>query len=135
MSAYISISNNKRKELISTLNAITDTLKANNIEPFIFIDNYEYDAQQENQMMLQAMEDIDKSDLLIAETSEKAIGIGIEAGYAKATHKPVIYLRHIASEHSTTHSGISDYQVIYENELNLQMKLGDANASIIMKIK
>ena len=37
--------------------------------------------------------DIDNSDILIAEVSEKAIGVGIEVGYAKAKGKPIIYIK------------------------------------------
>jgi 2'-deoxynucleoside 5'-phosphate N-hydrolase len=40
-------------------------------------------------MMRQAFAAIDKNDLLIAETTDKAIGIGIEVGYAKAKGKPI----------------------------------------------
>jgi chorismate mutase len=54
------------------------------IEPFIFIDMYNFKQHQEQQMMNQAMQDIDSCDILIAETSEKRIGIGIEVGFAKA---------------------------------------------------
>lgn len=77
-------------------------------------------------MMQQAMDDIDKCSMLIAETSDKAIGIGIEAGYAKAKGKPVIYLRHKDAEHSTTLSGISDIQIIYSDTDDLATKLTNA---------
>jgi nucleoside 2-deoxyribosyltransferase len=65
------------------------------------------------EMMQHALQMIDDCDLLIAETSDKAIGIGIEAGYAKAKGKKVIYLRNENAEHSTTLSGISDFQIAY----------------------
>ena len=41
--------------------------------------------------MKQATADIDKCDILIAETSDRGIGIGIEVGYAKAKKKPIFY--------------------------------------------
>jgi 2'-deoxynucleoside 5'-phosphate N-hydrolase len=124
MTAYISISYNKRKLLEPALTAIVDTLKAFKIRSFVFTDKYRFDSSQERQMMLQAMEHIDNSDFLIAETSDKAIGIGVEAGYAKAINKPIIYVRCSNAEQSTTLSGISDYQVIYENEWDLKTQLG-----------
>ena len=74
-------------------------------------------------MMQQAMRDIDHCDVLIAETSHKGIGIGIEVGYAKAKGKPVIYLRHQDAEHSTTVSGISDFQIAYSDTNDLQKQL------------
>ena len=70
-------------------------------------------------MMQQAMAAIDDCDILIAETSDKAIGIGIEVGYAKAKGKPVIYVRHADAAHSTTVSGISNFQIIYTNNADL----------------
>lgn len=125
MTAYISISYNERKLLDAAITAMVDTLKGFKIHSFIFMDKYKFDSSQERQMMLQAMEDIDNSDFLIAETSDKAIGIGVEAGYAKAKNKPVIYVRQANAEHSTTVSGISDYQLIYENERDLKTQLAE----------
>jgi len=69
------------------------------------------------------MADIDNSDILIAETSNKGIGIGIEVGYAKAKGKPLIYLRNQNAEHSTTVSGICDFQIIYKNIHDLKNQL------------
>ena len=123
MQAYISVSFSKRQLISIELETITDVLKQLNIDSFVFVDNYKFDKRQEREMMKQAFTDIDKSDLLIAETSEKGIGIGIEVGYAKAKAKPVIYLRHITAEHSTTVSGASDYQIIYNNTNNLHQQL------------
>jgi len=76
-------------------------------------------------MMKQAMKEIDSCDLLIAETSEKGIGIGVEVGYAKARDKPIIYVRKKEAEHSTTVSGISDFQIIYSNIDDLKLQLSD----------
>ena len=53
-------------------------------------------------MMDHAMRDIKNSKVLIAETTYKGIGIGIEVRYAKAKGIPVIYLRQKNAEHSTT---------------------------------
>ena len=94
-----------------------------NINPFVFVDRYVFSASQERQMMGQAFADIDKSDLLIAEVSEKGIGIGVEVGYAIAKRKPVIYLRRATAEHSTTVSGASDFQIIYEDADDLNSQL------------
>ena len=74
-------------------------------------------------MMQTAFAEIDKCEILIAEVSDKAIGIGIEVGYAKAKNKPVIYLRHATAEHSTTVSGASDYTVIYADDTDLKKQL------------
>jgi len=123
MTAYISVSFNNRKSVQEELNAIADTLSKNGIVPFIFVDNYKFDLAQEKEMMQQAMDDIDRCDILIAETSDKGIGIGVEVGYAKAKGKPVIYVRKKTAEHSTTVSGISDFQIVYLNTDDLQIQL------------
>lgn len=131
MKAYISISFSKRKEREKELTAIAETVKELGISPFVFVDNYSFDPAQERQMMEQAMADIDTCDLFIAETSDKAIGIGAEAGFAKAKGKPVIYMRQKDSEHSTTVSGISDFQIIYRDTDDLKRQL----AEVLHKIK
>src|SRR5258705_3273220 len=125
MKAYISISHSKRKALDKELSAIKTTLVKLNIDPFVFVDNYTFGVSEERKMMEQAAADIDRCDILIAETSDKGIGIGIEVGYAKAKMKPIIYLRHINADHSTTASGFSDFQIIYEDMPDLQRKLAE----------
>ena len=82
----------------------------------------------ERQMMKQAITDIDNSDIIIAEASDKGIGIGIEVSYAKVKNKPIIYARQKNSEHSTTVSGISDFQIIYENQADLRKQHTDTLA-------
>jgi nucleoside 2-deoxyribosyltransferase len=131
MTAYISVSISKRRAVDKELKAIVDTLIEFDIVPFIFVDNYKFALTQERQMMQQAMTDIDKCDILIAETSDKGIGIGIEAGYAKAKGKTIIYVRQKDTEHSTTVSGISDFQIVYCDPNDLQKQL----AKTIIKIK
>ena len=131
MKAYISISYNKRQELDDELQSIIDTLKKFHIKPFVFVDNFKFSSDQEKEMKRQAIFSIDDCDLLIAETSDKAIGIGIEVGYAKAKGKPVIYMRNKNAEHSTTVSGISDFQIIYDDIKDLREKLTSVVSRII----
>lgn len=125
MQAYIAISYNKRKQLQSELDSIKEILNQHSISSFVFVDNYNFNASQEKEMMQAAFAEIDKCDLLIAEVSDKAIGIGIEVGYAKAKNKPVIYLRYAAAEHSTTVSGASDHAVIYTDTGDLKKQLNE----------
>jgi nucleoside 2-deoxyribosyltransferase len=124
MQAYISIGYHTRKQSNTIIEAIVDVLTLSNISPFVFVDEYTFSASEESQMMRQAFAEIDKSDLLIAEVSEKGIGIGVEVGYAIAKRKPVIYLRRATAEHSTTVSGASDFQIIYNDVADLKLQLG-----------
>jgi 2'-deoxynucleoside 5'-phosphate N-hydrolase len=123
MKAYISISYKERTALQQELETISSVLKSHGITAFIFVDQFQFSIAQEKEMMQQAMLSIDECDLLIAETSDKAIGIGVEAGYAKAKGKKVIYLRNKNAEHSTTLSGISDFQITYTGTDELRQKL------------
>ena len=125
MKAYIAVSYSKRKLVDKEIALIIETLNTFDISSFVFVDNYKFDILQEKQMMSQAMKDIENCDILIAETSEKGIGIGIEVGFAKARGKIVIYLRQQNAEHSTTVSGISDFQIVYSNSEDLKIKLID----------
>jgi 2'-deoxynucleoside 5'-phosphate N-hydrolase len=131
MKAYVSVNFSKRKSLDKVIASIVDTLNDFKISSNVFVDNYKFDLAQERQMMAQAMADIDNCDILIAETSDKGIGIGIEVGYAKAKSKIVIYVRHQDKEHSTTVSGISDFQIFYLDTNDLKRQLADT----VVKIK
>jgi 2'-deoxynucleoside 5'-phosphate N-hydrolase len=90
MTAYIAVSFKKRKSVEREIAAIKIMLSNVSINAFVFVDHYQFDSFHEKEMMRQAMHDLDRCDLLIAETSDKGIGIGIEVGYAKAKNKPVV---------------------------------------------
>ncbi len=121
--AYISVSYNKRHLLNEELLVIAEVLQQFGINSLVFADNYQFDKTQERAMMQQAFADIDKADMLIAETSDKAIGIGVEVGYAKAKGITIIYVRHINAEHSSTVAGTSDHQIIFSNTNDLALQL------------
>lgn len=123
MKAYISVSFKNRKLLSSEIDTIIKVLTENSIDALVFVDKYRFQLSQEREMMQKAMEEIDNCDILIAETSEKGIGIGVEVGYAKGKGKTVIYLRQKDTEHSTTVAGSSDFQIIYSDSNDLRMQL------------
>jgi nucleoside 2-deoxyribosyltransferase len=128
--AYLSISYRNRKKLSAEMEVIQTALALNQIELFVFIDNYQFAPSEEKQMMQQAFTDITSADLLIAEVSEKAIGVGIEIGYASALNKPIVYLRNTHSEHSTTASGCAAHSIIYQNPEDLAQKLKEMAATL-----
>jgi len=111
MKAYISVSFKNRELLNNEIDTIIKALIENSIDSFVFVDKYRFQLWQEREMMQKAMEEIDNCDILIAETSEKGIGIGVEVGYAKGMGKTVIYLRQKDTEHSTTVAGSSDFRI------------------------
>lgn len=126
MKAYIATSFSNRQIDSAIINYIVSVLDNFKIEPLIFVDAYSFSAEQEKEMMQAAMNAIDDCEILIANGSHKAVGVGIEAGYAKAKGKFVIYIRSKQAEHSTTLSGISDHQIMYENFDELKLKLHHA---------
>ncbi|MDM1045948.1 phosphoribosyltransferase [Myroides sp. 1354] len=120
---YISCSFSLKKELESELQTIKNVVVAHQYQPWVFVEHYNFAIQEEKEMMQQAMQDIENSVFLLAETTDKGIGIGIEAGYAKALKKPVVYLRKQSAAHSTTLAGLSDYQIVYQDTDDLANQL------------
>ena len=74
-------------------------------------------------MMQAACEEIQHSDILVAELSDKAIGIGIEIGYASALNIPILYLRRQGTEYSKTAGGLANTQFVYHGPEDLKEKL------------
>ena len=124
--AFISISFKKKNELEGEITAITEVLKKHDMNPFVFVNTYKFSSDKEREMMDKATKAIASSDLLLAEVTDKAIGVGIEIGYAYALGKKIIYLRKKQSEYSTTVGGIADEQIIYNNNDDLKTKLEKA---------
>lgn len=113
--AYFSVGYQGRQQLEAEITAIREVLRKHHIHLFIFVDQYHFSPDEEKQMMRQAFREMEDADLLIAEVSEKAMGVGIEIGYAAALQKPVICLRNSQAEHSTTASGTATHSLIYPN--------------------
>ena len=121
--AYLSVSYRNRKFLETEIETIRQTLAGFQTSLFVFVDTYRFSPHEEKQMMQQAFADILSSDMVIAEVSDKAIGVGIEIGYAVAVQKPLIYLRNALAVHSTTAAGSAQQTVIYQNTRQLQEQL------------
>jgi nucleoside 2-deoxyribosyltransferase len=121
--AYLAISLDHRPHLESVIQTLQSCLQKASIELFVFVDHYRFDVNDEVKMMETAIMEIDRSDILIAEVSLKAIGVGLEAGYATAKNKPVWYLRNQNAPHSSTVSGIANERIFYRNEQDLADQL------------
>ena len=111
--AYLAISLSLRPALDSIVKTLQQVLAEFGIELFVFVDHYQFTRSQEKEMMQKAFLEIDRCKLLIAECSEKAIGVGIEAGYALGKGKRVWYLRPHTAAHSTTLAGAAHKSIIY----------------------
>ena len=71
------------------------------------------------ELMELTFKEIEKSDILIADITEKGVGIGIEAGYAFAKRKPVIVIAKEGSDIPNTLRGIAKKVVFYKKAEDL----------------
>jgi len=120
---FFSVSLKNRPNLQIEIEKIKYLLDKYSFNINVFVDEYVFSKGEEKKMMNTACIDITNADLLIAEVSEKAIGVGIEVGFAVALNKPVIYLRQDSSEYSSTIGGIVENHIIYKNVDDLEIKL------------
>ncbi len=117
--AYLGLSISNRTNLGQEIEVLKRCLAKHEIELCVFVDIYHFKAGQEHEMMAQAFREIDQSDFLIVELTKKAIGVGVEVGYAHAKGKPVIYLKRKGAKYSTTVGGCAKYMIDYEGEKHL----------------
>lgn len=79
------------------------------------------------ELMQRTFLEIDKSDLVLVEFSEKGVGIGIEAGYAYSKKKPIIAIGLGQADLPNTLRGITDRVIRYDS----QEQLGEIIASLL----
>lgn len=109
--------------MADVLDCISHQLSAHHFAPFVFVQHYTFSTDQTQEMMQTSFRHIKECDLFIAELTHKVVGVGIEAGYATAHNKPIVYIRHATASPSTTMTGIADYHITYTDVDNLSMAL------------
>lgn len=80
-------------------------------------------AVDERELMRITFERIRASHLVLADLSEKGVGIGIEAGYAAARGIRVVVIAPEGCDISTTLKGIAEACFTYRNEADLRQFL------------
>jgi nucleoside 2-deoxyribosyltransferase len=123
--AFLSLSYQHRDEFRAEIECIGDVLKRQNVDTMVFVNQYTFATGQERETMRAACEEIRRCDVLIAEVSHKAIGIGIEIGYAIALEKPVLYVRKSTAEYSTTVGGVATAAIVYDDVDDLARQLSE----------
>lgn len=118
--AYIAIAMHKRQMMHAEVKAICTALHLAKIVPFVFLDHYHFAPEDALNMMQTARKHMDESNILIAEVSHKAIGVGIEVGYMAAQGKTIIYLRRDGTDYSTTVGGLAAFEIVYRGAKDLQ---------------
>lgn len=131
--AYVAIAASSRKRLSPAIDAMKQVLQHYNIEAIIFIDRYSFTSEQDAAMMTLALKTIEHADLLIAEVSDQAIGVGVEVGYAAAKDKPILYLRHADSPYTAIVGGVATHTIAYTTEMELRTKLSHTIEQLIQK--
>jgi len=120
--AFISYSYADRNEFKNLDKKLRFLLLKNKIDSYSFV--FDFKEKVSNQVLMsEALRFIDESDLLIVELSYKPIGVGLEAGFAKAKDKKIIYIHRFGSEISNTVDGICDIRIEYENVEDLLAKV------------
>ncbi len=71
------------------------------------------------ELMQKSFVELDKSDFLIIEYSEKGVGLGIEAGYAYAKNIPIFVIAKANSEISDTVKGIAKSTFFYNDPVEI----------------
>ena len=122
MKAYFAIKfheDSKNKELIETISKI---LESKGIQTIVMMRDYENWAKIKftpRELMELTFKEIDKVDILIADITEKGVGIGIEAGYAYSKRKPIIIIAKEGAEIPTTLKGIAKKVIFYKTPQDL----------------
>jgi nucleoside 2-deoxyribosyltransferase len=116
---FISYSFSKREDVRELHEKLKKLLEDKfNLEVYAFVFDYK-DNVDDKKLMRDALQKVDEADCLIVELSNKSLGIGIEAGYANAKGKPIIYLNKRGTELKQTMKGIADVVITYEKEEDL----------------
>ncbi len=112
---YFGTSFKHRKDYESLYQKMISYFDKYGIEVYSFV--FEYNGPTENKTMLKnALNEMDKSDLIIADASYDSLGVGMEVGYFKGKGKKVIFLHRKSTFLDENMDGVSDYVVDYESE-------------------
>jgi len=116
---------NRNRDEIDSLSA---ALRNDGIETICIVRDVEKwgDVQLSSQELMKiTFDEIDKSDFVILEMTEKGVGLGIEAGYAIAKGKPVIVLTKEVQTLSNTMQGIANAVIQYSQPEEIDIFAGN----------
>lgn len=124
--AYFGIKFYKDNRNRDEINSISVTLQEDGIQTVCIardVEKWGDVTLSSQELMRMAFEEIDKSDFVILEMSEKGVGLGIEAGYAVAKKKPLIVLIKKGLELSNTMQGIADVVIPYSQPEEIKISV------------
>jgi len=123
MKIFITVSFGESREKIEELCSL---VKSAGFEDFCFIrdiEKYQKIFNDPKQLMQKSKEEIQKSDALLIDMSEKPTGRAIEAGIAYALSKKVIVIMKEGTQIKDTTRGIADEIIEYDNIADILPKL------------
>lgn len=129
MKIFISIKFEKDGSNNQVIEKVKNAIIKSDNEPYCFAD--EGYIADEKAMMSKAIMELNNCDLLIAEISECAFGVGIEVGYMMAKNKHIISIKNIQTPDSPTIKGVSDKYIVYSDLDELEIKLLNAIKEVI----
>lgn len=116
--AYISIKYHNDNANQDTIDRISSALVKSGFETVCIARDIEKWGQVKvdvRELMRKTFEEIESSDVVVVELTEKGVGVGIEAGYAHAKGIPVVTIARRGADISVTLRGISDTVLRYEH--------------------
>ena len=120
------------------INSIDETLQNAGIQTVCIVRDIEKWGNirlSSQELMKITFEEIDKSDFVVLEMSEKGVGLGIEAGYAVAKNKPLIILIKNGLKLSNTMLGVADIVIHYDHPREIKIPLHNkVHATDAMKL-
>jgi nucleoside 2-deoxyribosyltransferase len=108
--AYLAIKYHPNHSNRPLIEAISAALKKCGFETVCIVRDVEEWGQvrlSPQELMVRSFAEIETSDVVVVDLSEKGVGVGIEAGYAYARNIPIITIARQGSDISTTLLGIS----------------------------
>ncbi|MEI6479992.1 MAG: nucleoside 2-deoxyribosyltransferase [bacterium] len=126
MKAYLAIKFKEDNSNRETIESISSVLGRLGMETVSMARDYEKWGEvvfTPDELMEKTFKEIDLSDLLIIEFSEKGVGLGIEAGYAYAKQKPIIVIAKEGSDISSTLKGVAKDVIFYNDPEELIGKI------------
>lgn len=117
MKAYIAIKYHPNNKNRPTIEQISNALEQSGFDTVCVTRDLEKWGQvhfMPEELMQKSFEEIDASDIVVIELTEKGVGIGIEAGYAWAKRIPIVTIAKKGADISTTLQGISQRLLWYD---------------------
>lgn len=118
MRAYLAIkyySDNQNRELIQSISAALEKAGFETICIARDVEQWGQVRFTPTELMQRSFAEIDSSDLIVVELTEKGVGLGIEAGYAYARGIPIVTIAQKGADISATLQGISQKLFFYDD--------------------